>query len=314
MRVLVTGHGGFVGQNMMAKLWTELPAYAQIVAASADGAPDGLRVDLTNWNDTQAMFDLHQPDVVVHLAAKVGGIGANMKYPACFFVDTMDMGMNVLSCCAHKNVYCVLVGTVCSYPCNCPVPFKESDLWNGAPEPTNSAYGVAKRGLYKLMEAHHQQNGLQGITLLPTNMYGPYDNINPETSHVIPALMRKFHEAKRKQESSVTLWGTGEATREFLYVDDFIRAVGRAITQHPDHPGPVNVAGGDEVSIAKLADIIMREVGYTGEIRFDTSKPDGQPRRKVNGLIASQLLNYEPQIPLPEGIHNTYRWYKTEGR
>jgi len=306
MKVLVTGHTGFVGRNMMEYFAQYFPDNWELVAATDCGKKYGTKFDLQDECDVRNMFHKHRPDVVVHLAAKVGGIGANMETPVQFFTHNMQMGMNVLEGCAAYNAYCILVGTVCSYPRDCPVPFQESNLWNGEPELTNSAYGEAKRGLYKLLWAYNKQFGMKGTVLLPTNMYGKYDNFDPKTSHVIPALIRKFED-----QTTVEVWGTGRATREFLHVDDFCHAVLLTILQQPDYPLPMNVAGGDEVSITELVHMIAKATDFDGKIVFNSSKPDGQPRRKVDGTLAMKTIGYRPARRLEEEIPKVVQWYRS---
>ncbi len=298
MRVLVTGNTGFVGTNLMDYLEEHLSDDYHLCE------PD--RHELRDPLSTAFMFAKHAPDIVVHLAARVGGIGANRHKPVNFFTDTMKMGMNVLHECYERNVYCILVGTVCSYPCDCPIPFKEENLWDGEPEITNSAYGVAKRGLYKLLWAYHQQHDLKGTVLLPTNMYGKHDSFDPRHSHVLPALMRKMD----SHDKHVILWGTGKATREFLHVEDFCHAVLLTLQVRPNYPLPINIAGGDEISIAALADLMKEVTGFSGEIVFNHDMPDGQPRRKVDGTLAKEILGYEPTRALWYELPEIWRWYK----
>jgi len=300
MNVLVTGHTGFVGRNLMEYLTQPTDKSYHLCQPS--------RHNLLDPIDTHRMFAEHLPDVVVHLAARVGGIKDNMENPVDFFLDNIQMGMNVFSACHKHKAYCILVGTVCSYPRDCPIPFTEIDLWNGDPEPTNGAYAAAKRGLYKLLGAYNQQHGLRGTILLPTNMYGKYNNFDPDTSHVIPAMIRKFNAGT----DEVVLWGTGQATREFLHVTDFCRAVLHTIHTCPDYPLPMNITGGSEVSMMELAYMIADITGFIGKIKFDPSKPDGQPRRKSNGRLARDMIQYQPTHNLYDGITELNKWYKSE--
>jgi len=300
MNVLVTGSTGFVGTNLMDYLEDKLPVDATLFHPQR-------RYELLHDHDTMRMFHDSQPDVVVHLAASVGGIGANMASPVDFFTENMVMGMNVMRACHAYHSYCILIGTVCSYPAYCQVPFKEHDIWNGKPEETNSSYGIAKRSLIQLLKAYNQQYGMQGTVLIPTNMYGKHDNFDPDTSHVIPALIRKFHHGG----SEVEVWGTGNASREFLHVDDFCDAILLAIQKRPSYINPINISGGNEIVMAGLVDIIAEITGFDGQIVFDHNKPDGQPRRKVDGMVARHVLGYQPQRDLIDGIQEVYDWYKT---
>jgi len=301
-KVLVTGQTGFVGTNLMPYLEEHLPNEYSLCKPK--------RYDLLDDSQTNEMFEVCSPDIVVHLAAYVGGLGVNPKYPADFFINNMQMGINVLRACNNHKAYCVLVGSVCSYPSQCKSPFTESELWNGEPEISNSAYGVAKRGLYKLLWSYHKQSGLRGTVLLPTNMYGKHDNFDLNTGHVIPAMIRKLHNST----DEVTFWGTGNATREFLYVEDFCRAIQLTIEQRPDHPLPMNVAGGQEISMKDLAHMISTIVGNDQSIKFDVSKPDGQLRRKIDGTLAQRIIGYEPTISLYNGLSETYEWYALHGQ
>jgi GDP-L-fucose synthase len=247
------------------------------------------------------------PDIIIHAAAEVGGIGANMQSPGRFLYANAMMGLNVIEEARKFSTVekIVLVGTVCSYPKYATPPFKEEDIWNGYPEETNAPYGVAKKLLLVQAQAYRQQYGSNIIYLIPTNLYGPMDNENPETSHVIPAIMRKFIDAKENGAKEVTLWGSGSASREFLYVDDAAEAIARAAAYYSSDL-PLNLGRGEEISIANLAEKIRGIVGYTGQIAWDRSKPDGQPRRSVNAQRANDLLGWKPAISLDEGLARTY--------
>jgi len=248
--------------------------------------------------------------MVFHLAGRVGGIGANKRNPGVFFHDNMKMGMNVLEQARRIGVEKVLMlGTICSYPKFASVPFHESDLWNGYPEETNAPYGVAKRALTVMADAYRTQYGLNSICLLPVNLYGPRDNFDLETSHVIPAMIRKFLAAERHFEREVILWGDGSPTREFLYVDDCVEALVLA-AQLYDETAPVNVGAGFEISIRDLAERIARMCGFTGIVRWDTSRPNGQPRRMLDTTQARDRFGFAAKVSLEEGLSRTIAWYK----
>jgi GDP-L-fucose synthase len=247
--------------------------------------------------------------IVIHLAAKVGGIGFNQKYPGSLFYDNAMMGLNMIEAARNAQVEkFVQVGTVCGYPKFSPVPFKEQDLWNGFPEETNAPYGVAKKALLVMAQAYRQQYGMNIIYLLPVNLYGPRDNFNPESSHVIPALIRKFVEAGEQRSEEVTVWGTGKASREFLYVDDAAEGIILAAEQY-NKPDPVNLGTGKEVSIRDLVKTIARLTAFKGEVIWDESKPDGQPRRMLDITRALQEFGFKAQTSLEDGLKLTVDWY-----
>ncbi len=255
------------------------------------------------------MYDHMRPTVVIHLAAEVGGIGANRAQPGRFFFSNLSMGMNLIEEARLRGVAkFVQVGTVCSYPKFTPVPFREEDLWNGYPEETNAPYGIAKKALLVMLQAYRQQYGLNGIYLIPVNLYGPGDNFDLETSHVIPAMIRKFVEAKRQDLPRVELWGTGAASREFLYVDDAARGIVSALEQY-DGAEPVNLGTGKEIAIRDLAEKIKQLVGYNGEITWDASKPDGQPRRCLDVTKARTLFGFTTRMDLETGLQRTIESY-----
>jgi GDP-L-fucose synthase len=263
--------------------------------------------DLTSEEDTVDLFDDVRPQVVLHLAAEVGGIGANMKTPGRFTYANLAMGLNVVEQSRRFEVEkIVVVGTVCSYPHSPPVPFVEADLWNGYPEPTNAGYGIAKRAVYELLRQYHAQYGMPGAVVIPTNLYGPCDNFDPASSHVIPAMIRRFCGT-----DPVTLWGTGSASREFLHVDDAAEGIVRAAEIVTD-PSPINLGGGGEVNMRDLAEIIATACQYTGDISWDASKPDGQPRRAVDATRAREILGWTPGISLEEGIAETVSWWRDQ--
>jgi GDP-L-fucose synthase len=251
--------------------------------------------------------------LVLHLAARVGGIGANQRNPGRYFYDNLQMGVHVLEEGRRAGVAkFVLVGTICSYPKYARVPFSEDDLWNGYPEETNAPYGVAKKALLVMAQAYRQQYGTNAIVLLPVNLYGPRDNFDLETSHVIPAMIRKFVEAQREGRSRVVLWGDGSPTREFLYVEDCARALLLAAERY-DGPEPVNVGAGFEISMRDLAQKIRTLTGYAGEVVWDESRPNGQPRRSLDVNRARQAFGFEAATPFDEGLRRTVEWFRTHG-
>jgi GDP-L-fucose synthase len=299
MKVLVTGGAGFLGSHVVDKLRSR--GHDVVVPRSRD-------YDLRKREGVHRVL-AHNPDVVIHLAAVCGGIGANQKRPADFFYDNLVMGANMidLSCQLGVKKF-IQVGTVCSYPKHCPVPFKEEDLWNGHPEETNAPYGIAKRALLTMCQAYRAQYGFNAVYLIPVNLYGPRDNFNPETSHVIPALIKKCVDAKRNGESEITVWGDGSATREFLYVEDAADAI-VAATEKYDGGEPVNIGSGVEFTILELTHRIAGIVGFEGAIRFDASKPNGQPRRCLEVSKAWDLFGFASRTPLGEGLRKTVEWY-----
>lgn len=301
MRVLVTGGAGFLGSHIV-DLLGERPGTEVFVPRSRE-------FDLTKAEDTARCLDKARPDVVIHAAAKVGGIGANRLHPGTFFRDNALMGINLVEGCRTRPVRkFVCLGTICAYPKFTPVPFREEDLWNGYPEETNAPYGVAKKALLVMLQAYRQEFGFPGIYLLPVNLYGPRDNFDLASSHVIPALIRKFLEAKERGESRVVLWGDGSPTREFLYVEDAAAGI-LAATDRYDGPDPVNLGTGDEHSIRDLARMVGDLAGFQGEIAWDTSQPNGQPRRVLETSRAAHLFGWKAGTTLQKGLERTYRWY-----
>jgi len=296
-KILVTGGAGFLGTAVCRVLRER--GCTQIVV------PRRSWCDLTSEEDTVDLFDDERPDIVLHLAAEVGGIGANMKTPGRFTYANLAMGLNVIEQARKFEVEkTVVVGTVCSYPLDPPVPFREADLWNGYPEPTNAGYGIAKRAVYELLRQYHAQYGMPGAVVIPTNLYGPGDNFDPASSHVIPAMIRRFCGTE-----PVTLWGTGSASREFLHVDDAAEGIVRAAIMVTS-PEPINLGGGGEVVMRDLAEIIATECGYAGSIEWDASKPDGQPRRAVDATRAMEMLGWKPRVSLEDGIAETVAWWR----
>ena len=300
-KVLVTGGSGFLGRVVCAKL-TERGASDVFIPRSRD-------FDLTLPDHVEKLFADQSPDLVIHLAARVGGIGANMKNPATLYLTNLLMGTYVIEEARRREIdKTVIVGTICSYPKFTEVPFKEEALWDGYPEETNAPYGIAKKALLAHAQANRAQYGQNTIYLLPTNLYGPGDKFNAAVSHVIPALIKKFVEAKENADPSVSVWGTGSATREFLYVDDAAEGIVRGAEAY-DGEEPVNLGTGREVPIKELAELIARLTDFDGEIVWDSSKPDGQPRRSVDTTRAQRLFGFHAQTELEDGLRTTIDWY-----
>jgi GDP-L-fucose synthase len=302
VRVLVTGGGGFLGSHLVARLRED--GLDPFVARRRD-------YDLTVAADTERMFADARPELVLHLAAEVGGIGANRANPGRYWYANLMMGAHVLEQCRlHEVRKAVILGTICAYPKFAPVPFSEDDLWNGYPEETNAPYGVAKKALLVGAQAYREQYGLDAAYLLPVNLYGPRDNFDLQTSHVIPALIRKMVEAGTTGEREIVLWGDGSPTREFLYVEDCAEGIWLA-AQHYDEAEPVNLGTGEEISIRDLAELIAELTGFDGEIVWDTSMPNGQPRRKLDVTRAEQLFGFRAKTALRKGLARTVEWYRT---
>lgn len=305
-RILVTGGSGFLGRCVLAAL-RSAGARELIVPRAAEH-------DLRDAGATRRLIEASRPDLLIHLAARVGGIGANRRHPGTFFFDNMAMGMNVLEAARAVGVgKVVMLGTICSYPKFTPTPFREADLWNGYPEETNAPYGIAKKALLVMQQAYRQEFGLQGVFLMPVNLYGPGDNFDPEDSHVVPALIRKCLEARDRGDASITCWGTGSATREFLFVEDCAAGIVAAALRY-DGDEPVNLGSGQEISIRDLVIRIAAISEFKGEIRWDTSRPDGQPRRLLDTSRAEALFGWRATTSLDEGLRRTIEWYEAEGR
>jgi GDP-L-fucose synthase len=303
-KVIVTGGAGFLGQSVVKKLLEAGFDPSKIVV------PRKADIDLTKEANVIKLYEDHKPDIVVHLAAEVGGIGANMENPGRFFYANMSMGLNLVEQARIHNIKkFVFVGTACAYPKFCPSPFKEEDLWNGYPEETNAPYGVAKKAIYLMLEAYQQQYGLKSAVLIPVNLYGPNDNFNPASSHVVPALIRKCVAAKNNKEPFIECWGTGSATRDFLYVDNAANGIIEAVLKI-DSPIPINLGSGSEIRIKDLIDKIVKYCEYDGEVRWNSSKPDGQPRRLLDISKAKELLGWEPKQNFDDGLRQTVEWYK----
>jgi GDP-L-fucose synthase len=299
--VLVTGGAGFLGSYVVEKL--EERGVNQIMV------PRSAEYDLRQREAVLAVLKASKPDMIFHLAAVVGGIGANRARPAEFYYENTIMGIQLMHEAWLSGVKkFVTIGTVCAYPKYTPVPFKEEDLWNGYPEETNAPYGLAKKMLLVQGQAYRQQYGLDAIYLLPTNLYGPRDNFDLETSHVIPALIRKCLAAKDQGADHIVAWGTGSPTREFLYVEDAAEGIVLA-AEHYDDPAPVNLGSGSEISIRDLTELIAEVTGFEGEIIWDDSKPDGQPRRSLDTTRAEEAFQFKAVMPIREGLKRTVEWY-----
>ena len=301
-RITITGGKGFLGKHL-------------IRALEARGCKNILVADLPDYNlirqeDIRRLYDEQRPDIVIHLAAKVGGIGYNQENPGALFYENIMMGVPLLhEGCLRKIEKFVALGTICAYPKFTPVPFKEDDLWNGYPEETNAPYGLAKKMMLVQAQSYRQQYGFNAIFLLPVNLYGPGDNFDPRSSHVIPALIKKCVDAVRQGDKEIVVWGTGAATREFFYVEDAAEAIALA-TEKYDKPEPVNIGAGFEISIRELVGLIVELTGFTGRVVWDASKPDGQPRRMLDTTRAFQEFGFRARTDFREGLTKTIAWYQ----
>jgi GDP-L-fucose synthase len=305
LRVLVTGGAGFLGSHVLEALRAR--------GCKHVAAPRSQQFDLRTEAGVEAVLTKHRPDVVLHLAAVVGGIGANRLQPGRFFYDNALMGIHLIEGCRRHGVgKVVVVGTICAYPKFTPVPFREEHLWDGYPEETNAPYGVAKKMLLVQCQAYRQQYGINAVYLLPVNLYGPRDNFDLESSHVIPAMIRKFVEARARGEERVVLWGDGSPTREFLHVRDAARGIVLAAERY-DGAEPVNLGSGREVRIAELANLLKEMTGYAGSVEWDVSKPNGQPRRCLDTQRAAEWFGFHAEVPLEEGLRETVAWYCQAG-
>jgi GDP-L-fucose synthase len=298
-RTVVTGGGGFLGSHLVDRLRAK--GEDPFVARRAD-------YDLTRWDDAARLFADARPELVFHLAAEVGGIGANRANPGRYWYANLMMGAHILELARQQGTRkVVLAGTVCAYPKHTPVPFHEDDLWNGYPEETNAPYGVAKKSILVGAQSYRQQYGTNAIFMLPANLYGPRDNFHLTNAHVIADLIRKMHESPE----AIVLWGDGSPTREFLFVEDAAEAFVLAAERY-DGDEPVNVGAGKEISIRELAELVAELTGFTGEIRWDESMPNGQPRRSLDATRAKELFGFEARTPLREGLERTIAWYRAQ--
>ncbi len=301
-RVCVTGGAGFLGKVIVRKLHER-------------GVKDVFVPHIEDYNlvelkDINRMLVDAKADLIIHLAAKVGGIGANQEHPAEFFYDNLIMGVQLMHRAWKTGVEkFVAIGTICAYPKFTPVPFKEENLWNGYPEETNAPYGLAKKMLLVQAQSYRQQYGYNALFLLPVNMYGPGDNFNPKSSHVIPALIRKCIEAKEAGDKEIIVWGDGSPTREFLYVEDSAEGILLAAEKYNDSE-PVNLGAGSEISIKDLIEMIAKKTGFTGKLVWDTTKPNGQPRRKLDTSRAFERFGFKAQMPFEEGLDNMIKWFQ----
>lgn len=302
--VLVTGGAGFLGSQIVKELASRRPKKISI--------PRSANLDLRVWNNCQKA--VKNMDIVIHAAGNVGGIGYNQKFPGTLLYDNLLMGTQLMEAARQARVKkFVTIGTICCYPKFTPVPFKEDNLWNGYPEETNAPYGLAKKMQLVQSQAYRQQYNFHSIFLLPVNLFGPGDNFDPKRAHVIPSLIRRFVEAKQENLPEVTVWGTGKATREFLYVEDGAEAIILA-TQNYDKSEPVNIGSGFEISIKNLAKAICRLTGFKGRVIWDKTKPDGQPRRRLDVSRAEEEFGFKAETPFLEGLKKTIEWYKSEAK
>ena len=305
-RVLLTGGGGFLGRRISERIVAHAP--------QALFAPRRAALDLLDRSAVRAFIESTKPNLIIHGAAVVGGIGANRDHPGQFFYENALMGIQLIEEARLAGVEkFVCIGTVCAYPKFAPVPFSEDDIWNGYPEETNAPYGLAKKMLLVQLQAYRLEYGFNGIFLLPANLYGPEDNFNPATSHAIPAMIQKFVEAKERGDRHVELWGDGSPTREFLYVDDAAAAIVQAAELYND-AAPINIGTSEEVTIADVAKVIAAHLDFRGEIRWDTTKPNGQPRRRLNVSRAENAIGFRAATPFAEGLKRTIDWYVSRPR
>jgi GDP-L-fucose synthase len=301
-RVVVTGGAGFLGSFVVKKV-LERGAKDIFIPRSRD-------YDLVEMEAVRRLYRDTKPEITLHLAAKVGGIGANRANPGKFFYDNLMMGVQMMEVARQVGIEkFVAIGNICAYPKFTPIPFKEENLWNGYPEETNAPYGLAKKMLLVQAQAYRQQYGFNAIYLMPVNLYGPRDNFDPLSSHVIPAIIKKCFDAIQNSEDEIVIWGTGKATREFLYVEDCAEGIILAAERY-NEPYPVNLGAGFEISIKDLIEIITKLIGYNGKIVWDASKPDGQPRRMLDTSKAEEYFGFRAITPLEEGLKKTIQWYK----
>jgi GDP-L-fucose synthase len=300
-RITVTGGAGFLGAHIVEQLRAR--------GCGDIFVPRRRQYDLTRGEAVERLFERHSPEVLIHCAAVVGGIGANRENPGLFFYENASMGLHLIEAARrYGTAKVVVLGTICAYPKFTPVPFQEKDLWNGYPEETNAPYGIAKKALLVQCQAYREQYGLNAIYLLPVNLYGPHDNFDLQSSHVIPALIRKCVEAVEQGASELVCWGDGSPSREFLYVEDAARGIVAATEQY-DEPGPVNLGSGREVLIKDLVEMVASLTGFKGRIVWDTTKPNGQPRRCLDVSRAQQRFGFKAGTDLEEGLRRTVDWY-----
>jgi GDP-L-fucose synthase len=303
-RVFLTGGGGFLGSFIRERLEREQPA--------AILAPRQVELDLRDGAAIREYLARHQPDLIIHAAAVVGGIGANRLHPGSFFYDNAMMGIQLIEEARRAGVAkFVCLGTICAYPKLAPIPFREDDLWNGYPEETNAAYGVAKKALLVQLQAYRQEYGFNGIFLLPVNLYGPRDNFDLISGHVIPAMIRKFIEARNRHDDEVVLWGDGTPTREFLFVEDAAEGIVAAAEKY-DAGDPVNLGRGEEIAIRDLAMLIAKSTGFAGKIRWDPTKPNGQPRRMLDVSRAREKFDFQATTTFESGLARTIEWFEAQ--
>lgn len=301
-KIVITGGAGFLGSFINERL-DELGYHNRFNPRRAD-------YDLTQESHVARLYDDHKPDVILHLAAEVGGIGANRDNPGRFFYANMSMGMHLIEHARRRGLKkFVQTGTICAYPKYTPIPFREDELWNGFPEETNAPYGIAKKALLVMCQAYRQQYGLNAIYLLPVNLFGPRDNFHPHSSHVIPALIRKCVEARLKNAEKITAWGTGSASREFLYVKDCAAGLVQAMLTY-NSPEPLNLGSGREISIKDLTELVARLSGFNGRIEWDTTKPDGQPRRCLDVSRAANAMGWRATTSLEDGLRETIKFFE----
>ncbi len=302
-RIVVTGGAGFLGRHLVARL-RQRGCREITIPRQAD-------YDLTNPDAVRRLYADARPQVVLHLAAEVGGIGANMANPGRYFYANMAMALHLIEEARLQKIEkFVQTGTICAYPKFTPVPFKEEELWNGYPEETNAPYGIAKKAAMVMLDGYRRQYGLKSAFLLPVNLYGPWDNFDLNSSHVIPALIRKCVEAQDRGDAAIVCWGTGSPSREFLYVDDAAEGIIRA-AEVMDEPTPINLGVGMEITIRDLVNLIVRLTGFKGQVKWDATKPDGQPRRCLDTQRAAQLLNWKAQVSFEDGLRTSIDWFRT---
>lgn len=301
--VIVTGGAGFLGSYVVKNINNFAPSATVII-------PRSWQFDLTTEEGVARLYHDTDPDIIIHLAAVVGGIGANRKHPGSFYYKNLMMGAMLIEQARRKGVEkFVAIGTVCSYPKFTPSPFKEESLWDGYPEETNAPYGIAKKGMLVQLQAYKEEYGFNGIYLLPVNLYGPKDNFDPSSSHVIPALIKKCVEARETNADHIVCWGTGSATREFLYADDAAQAIVQATAKY-NKPEPVNIGSGQEISIRELVELIVELTGFKGDIIWDDSQPDGQPRRMLDTTRAYEEFQWRATTKFEDGLRRTIDWYE----